>query len=46
MKAMFKFLAFINKFLLPRYGKKDLSKLRKIDQAIIAYRYWITKNSL
>ena len=46
MKALFKFLAFINKIFLPRYGKKDLTKLRKLDQAIIAYRYWVTKNAL
>ena len=45
-RTIFKILASINKVILPRYSKKDLTKLRKIDQAIVAYRYWVTVNSL
>jgi hypothetical protein len=43
---MFKFLAKINKFILPKYSKRDITKLSKLDQAIIGYRYWVTKNAL
>lgn len=45
-KSLFKFLAGINKWVLPRYSKRDLSKLSKLDQALIAFRYWVTKNSV
>jgi transcription termination factor NusB len=45
-KSIFKILAKLNKIIIPRYSKKDLSRLSKIDQALIAYRYWVTKNSL
>ncbi len=45
-KSLFKALARINKWILPRYSKRDLAKLSKIDQALIAFRYWVTKNSL
>lgn len=43
---IFKALAKVNKFLLPRYSKRDLNKLNKLDLAIISYRYFITKNAL
>jgi hypothetical protein len=45
-KSLFRFLARINKVILPRYSKRDLSRLGKMDKAIVAYRYWITKNAL
>lgn len=45
-QPIFKLLAAINKAILPRYSKRDLNKLSRLDQAIIAYRYWVTKNSL
>jgi hypothetical protein len=45
-RALFKALARLNKLFLPSYGKRDLTKLSKFDKAIIAYRYWITTNSL
>ena len=45
-KAIFKILAAVNKAILPRYSRRDLNKLSKLDQAFIAYRYWVTKNSL
>ena len=39
-------LAKINKLILPRYSQRDLNKLKKFEKLIVAYRYWITKNSL
>ena len=36
----------LNKILLPSYVHRDLTKLSKIDQAIIAYRLWVTKKVL
>jgi hypothetical protein len=45
-KLVFRFLAKVNKAILPKYGKRDLTKLSKIDKLIIAYRYFITKNAL
>jgi len=45
-KSVFKVLAKINCYVLPKYGKKDLTQLSKFDKLIIAYRYYITKNSL
>lgn len=45
-KSLFKALARINRWVLPRYSKRNLNKLSKFDQALIAFRYWVTKNSL
>jgi hypothetical protein len=45
-KSLFKLLAKLNRVILPRYSRKDLTRLSKLDQAIIAFRYWVTKNSL
>jgi len=45
-KLTFKLLASLNKILLPRFSKRDLSKLKKWEQALIAYRYWVTINAL
>ena len=45
-KKAFQILARINKVLLPRYSKRDLTKLSKIDKALVAYRYWVTTNAL
>jgi hypothetical protein len=45
-KFFFKVLAKINKVLIPRYSKRDLTKLKKWEQAMVAYRYWVTLNSL
>ena len=42
----FKVLARINKVILPRFSQRDVSKLSKFDQALVAFRYWTTKNSL
>jgi len=45
-KNIFKLLARINKVVLPRYSKRDLTKLSNIDKALVAYRYWVTTHAL
>ena len=45
-KSVFMFLAKLNKLILPRYSKKDINKLSKIDKALVAYRYWVTVHAL
>ncbi|HET7179509.1 MAG TPA: hypothetical protein VFI14_07290 [Chryseosolibacter sp.] len=45
-KTLFKVLARINKWALPRYSKRDLARLSKVDKALVAFRYWVTINAL
>lgn len=47
-KSIFKFLAKINRWLLPSYSKKqlDLAKASKLQMAIIGWRYFVTTNAL
>jgi hypothetical protein len=45
-KSAFKILAKINKAIMPRFSKKDITRLSKFDQALVAYRYWVTINAL
>lgn len=45
-KSLFKLLAQLNKLVLPRYSKKDINRLSKIDKALVAYRYWVTIHAL
>ena len=45
-KSLFRLLASINKLLLPRYSKRDFTRLSKLGKVIVAFRYWVTKNSL
>ena len=45
-KILCQFLAKLNKLILPSLYKKDIKKLKKVEMLIIAYRYWVTKNSL
>ncbi|MFC4094486.1 SsrA-binding protein [Euzebyella saccharophila] len=47
-KSFFKFLAKLNKVLLPSYTKKrlDLAKASKIQLAIIGWRYYVTTHAL
>jgi hypothetical protein len=45
-KSVFKILAKINKAIMPRFSKKDITRLSKFDQALVAYRYWVTINAL
>lgn len=32
--------------MLPRYSKRDINKLSALDKAVVAFRYWVTINSL
>ncbi|KAB8156124.1 SsrA-binding protein [Kordia sp. TARA_039_SRF] len=47
-KSFFKFLAKLNKVLLPSFSKRqlDLSKASKLQLAIIGWRYYVTTNAL
>lgn len=47
-KQAFKFLAKVNKAVLPSYSKKqiNLAKATKLQLAIIAWRYYVTKNAI
>ena len=42
----FRLLAWINRMILPRMSKKDLTRLSKLEKAIVAYRYWVTIHAL
>jgi hypothetical protein len=39
-------LARINRLILPRYSKRDISKLTRVEKALVAYRYWVTIHAL
>lgn len=43
---IFKTLARINKLIFPSLYNKDITKLKPHEKLIVAYRYWITRNSL
>lgn len=45
-KALFRSLAKLNKALLPKMWDKDLLRLSKTQKAIIAWRYYVTRNAL
>ena len=47
-KQLFKTLAKINKVILPSYSKKrlDLAKAKKLQLAIIGWRWYVTKNAI
>jgi hypothetical protein len=45
-KQFFKLLAQINKWVMPRFSKKDLTRLSKLEKVLVAYRYWVTIHSL
>ena len=45
-RSAFKFLALVNRMLLPRMSQKDLTKLSATQKAIVAWRYWVTTNAL
>lgn len=45
-KAMFQVLAFLNRMLLPRMSKRDLTKLKKWEKAVVAWRYWVTIHAI
>jgi hypothetical protein len=45
-KQVFKLLAKFNKAVLPKFYKRDLSKLKKWEKALVGYKYWVTTNAL
>ncbi|RZV56412.1 MAG: SsrA-binding protein [Flavobacteriaceae bacterium] len=47
-KSIFKFLAKLNKLILPSYTKKqlDLTKASKLQLAIFGWRIYVTKRAL
>ncbi|WP_034044169.1 hypothetical protein [Wocania ichthyoenteri] len=47
-KQVFKFLAKVNKTILPSYTKKrlDLAKATKLQMVIFGWRVYVTKNAL
>ena len=45
-KKAFKLLAKFNKSFLPKYYKRDLSKLKTWEKAIVGYKYWVTTKSI
>lgn len=45
-KILFQILASVNKVVMPRYSKRDISKLSKLDKALVAYRYWVTIHAI
>jgi hypothetical protein len=45
-KLIFKTLARLNKVIMPRFSQKDITRLSKVEKALVAYRYWVTIHSL
>ena len=45
-RSFFRLLARLNKLLLPKLWDKDLLRLNGLQKAIVAWRIWVTKNSL
>ena len=45
-KYIFRGLAVINKLIMPKLYKKDITRLKNYEKVILGYRYWVTKNSL
>ncbi|MBX2899313.1 MAG: hypothetical protein KF775_06670 [Cyclobacteriaceae bacterium] len=45
-KIFFKTVAQLNKLVLPRISNRNLNKLSKFEKAVVAFRYWVTVNSL
>ncbi|GIV35801.1 MAG: hypothetical protein KatS3mg032_0180 [Cyclobacteriaceae bacterium] len=45
-KVFFRFLARLNRLLLPRISRRNLNRLSKTEKLIVAWRYWVTCNAL
>ena len=46
MRLIFKVLARVNRWILPRYSKRNINRLSRLDKALVAYRYWVTINAV
>jgi len=45
-RAFFRLLARLNRLLLPQLWDKDLTRLTKLQKAIVAWRYFVTRKAL
>lgn len=45
-KNAFRLLAKINKTILPKLWDKDLTRLTKLQKLMVAWKYYVTRNSL
>ena len=45
-KRAFRLLAHINRRVLPKQWHRDLARMGKPRLALVAYRYWVTRNAL
>ena len=45
-RYIFKAIAVMNKLIMPKLYKKDITKLKNYEKVILGYRYWVTRNSL
>ena len=45
-RAVFNIFARLNKALLPKLWHKDLQHLNSLQKGVVAWRIWVTKNSL
>lgn len=45
-KPLFRLLAAINKAVLPKQWHRDLQRLGPARKALVAWRFWVTKNAL
>lgn len=45
-RTLFRVLARMNKWLLPKLWDKDLTRLTKLQKLLVAWRYWVTCNAL
>ena len=45
-RSVFRILARLNRLLLPTLWNKDLQRLSRPQKAVVAYRYWVTRNAL
>ena len=46
IKTWFRILARLNKTFFPKLWNRDLSRLTSLQKAIVAWRYYVTRNSL
>ena len=45
-RAFFRLLARLNRLLLPKLWDKDLTRLTKLQKALVAWRYFVTRKAL
>jgi hypothetical protein len=45
-RKCFRLLARLNKVMLPRMWHRDLGRLGRMEKALVAWRYYVTRNAL